>query len=215
MSLFGFLKNDKIANENRSKPFHENTNDAERKDWFSRTRPWHKIDRGIIDALIAKYNEDPMFEVFVVTSVENELIKEYEELGLKGVAPDVACSVISGILFKHGASAFAQVGDMFRSGNISQRKLSKVYENAMNLLESSICIDRNQINAYVQLAGLRGMLKKRDDALKFVHQGLKAVERIRASNIPFETSNIAGIKNTAQHLDDAERMLLALEKDFL
>lgn len=214
MGLFSFLKKDKIENENKSKPFHKNHNNHERKDWFSRTRPWHKVDPRIIDALIAKYKDDHMFEVFVIASMENGLVKEYEDIGLKGIDPEVACSVISGILFKHGANASAQVGNMFSSGNINEKKLLKVYGNAMNLLESSIIIDSNQINAYIQLAGLRGMLNKNDEALSFVQQGLRAIERIKESDVPFHKSNIPEIQNTAQHLDDTEKLLLALERDF-
>jgi len=214
MGLFSFLKKEKIENENKSKPFHVNTNNSERKDWFSRTRPWHNIDPVIIDALIARYNNDPMFEVFVIASMENGLVKEYEEIGLKGIDPEIACSVISGVLFKHGGSASAQVGNMFNSGNINEKKLSKVYENALNLLESSIIIDSNQINAYVQLASLRGMFNKNDEALSFVRQGLRAIERIKESDIPFHKSNIAGIQNAAQHLDDTKKLLLTLENDF-
>ena len=214
MSLFSFLKNDKIENENTSKPFHQNKNNAERKDWFTRTRPWHKVDSRIIDALINKYNDNSMFEVFVITSMENRLVKEYEELSKKDVDPVVACSIISGILFKHGANYSAQVGDMFRTGKINERKLSVAYENAMNLLESSIIIDPNQINAYVQLAGLRGVLNKNEDALRFIDQGLNAIKRIKESKIPFQMSNIPDIQNTPQHLDDTEKMLLAMKSEF-
>lgn len=214
MGLFSFLKKEKIENENTSKPFHANTNNSERKDWFSRTRSWHKVNPGIIDALITKYNDDPMFEVFVVASMENGLVKEYEELGLKGIDSEIACSVISGVLVKHGGNASAQVGNMFNSGNINEKKLSTVYENALNLLESAIIVDSNQINAYVQLAGLRGMFNKNDEALNYVQQGLKAIEKIKESNIPFHKSNIAGIQNTDQHLDDTKKLLLALENDF-
>lgn len=214
MGLFSFLKKEKIENENRSKPFHENANNTERKDWFSITQPWHKVDPRIIDAFIAKFNDDPMFEVFVITSMENELVKEYEDIGLKGIDPEIACSVISGILCKHGGSASAQVGNMFNSGKINRRKLSKVYGNAMNLLESSIFIESNQIDAYVQLACLRGMVNKNDDALSFIQQGLRAIERIKKSDVPFHKSNIAGIQNAAQHLDDTEKLLLAMKNDF-
>ncbi len=214
MGMFNFLKKEKIENENKSKPFHANASNSERKDWFSRTRSWHKVSPGIIDALIAKYDDNPMFEVFVIASMENDLVKEYVEIGLKGIDPEIACSVISGVLFKHGANASAQVGNMFNSGNINERNLSKVYENSMNLLESSIIIDSNQINAYVQLAGLRGMFNKNDEALDFVQQGLRAIERIKESDIPFHKSSIAGVQNAAQHLDDTEEQLLALENDF-
>jgi len=214
MGLFGFLNKDNIDNENKTKPFHQNANDPERKDWFSRTRPWHKVDSGIIDALMGKYDNDPMFEVFVITSMENNLVNQYENLGQKNIEPDVACSVISGILFKQGAQSSALVGDMFRSGKINERKLSKNYENAMNLLESSVIVDPNQINAYVQLAGLRGTLNKHEDALKYVRKGLEVIRRIKEKNIPFHKISIPGIQSGAQHLDDTEKMLLAMENDF-
>jgi hypothetical protein len=214
MGFFGFLKKDKIENENKSKPFHKNANSLERKNWFMRTRPWHKVDPRIIDALIEKYNDDPMFEVFVITSMENRLVKEYEYIGFKCIDPEVACSVISGILFTHGSNASTQVSNMFSSGNINEKKLSKIYENAINLLESSIKVDSNQINAYVQLAGLRGLFKKNNEALNFVQQGLGAIKRIRESKVPFHKSNIPGIQNATQHLDNTEKLLMALEKDF-
>lgn len=93
-------------------------------------------------------------------------------------------------------------------------KLSENYANAMNLLESSIVVDPNQINAYVQLAGLRGMLNKNEEALKYVRQGLETIKQIKEKNIPFHKSSIPGIQGGAQHLDDTERILLAMENDF-
>ncbi len=214
MGIFSFLKKDKIESENKSKPFHQNKNNAEKKDWFTRTRPWHKIDSRLVDGLINKYNDNPMFEVFVITSMENNLVAEYENLSQQNVDPSVACSIISGILFKHGADYSAQVGDMFQKGNINERKLSATYGNAMNLLESSIIIDPNQIDAYVQLAGLLGMLNKNEDALKFVNQGLDAIKLIKESKVPFEKSNIPEIQNAEQHLSATEKMLLTMKNEF-
>ena len=83
----------------------------------------------------------------------------------------------------------------------------------MNLLESSINIDSNQINAYVQLANLRVILNKNADALRFIKQGLEAIKRLKGSNIPFHRSSISGIQNAAQHLDDIEKMLLTMKRD--
>jgi hypothetical protein len=71
MGFFNSLFGGKIENENRSKPFYKNSSSLERKDWFSRTRPWNGIDSKIIDALINKFGDNPMFEVFVVTSMEH------------------------------------------------------------------------------------------------------------------------------------------------
>ena len=54
VGLLDRLFGEKIANENKSKPFYDNKSDAERKDWFARTRPWHKIDEKVIDALCCR-----------------------------------------------------------------------------------------------------------------------------------------------------------------
>lgn len=214
MGIFNFFKKDKIENENTSKPFHQNKNNAERKDWFARTRPWHKIDSSLVDALINKYNDNPMFEVFVITSMENNLVTEYENLSQQNIDPSVACCVISGILFKHGAKYSAQVGAMFKKENINERKLSAIYGNAMNLLESSIIIDPNQIDSYIQLAGLQGMLNKNENALQFIDQGLDAIKFFKESKVPFEKSNIPEIRNSEQHLDTIEKMLLTMKNEF-
>lgn len=207
MGLFSFLSNDKIENENKSKPFHQNTSNDERKDWFFRTRPWHKVDSKLIDALIAKYGDNPMFEVFVITSMENSLVKEYEVIGRKGIDPKVACSVISGLLCKHGTNASAQVNSMFKSGDMNQKKLSKIYGDALNMIESSAIIEPNQIDTYVQLAGLKALLNKNDEALGFVSQGSGAIKRIREGHTPFHKSSIPSIQSAAQGLDATEQFL--------
>lgn len=215
MGLFNFLKKEKIQNENTSKPFHANTNNLERKDWFSKTRPWHQVDPLVINELIKIYDENPMFEVFVVASMENNLVRKYAELSAKGIEPDVAYTFIASILYTHGANASAQVGDIVNSKNINEKKLAKVYENAINLLESTVILDSNYVDAFVNLAGLRGMMNADDDALKYVRQGLKAINNLNESNVPFHKSNDENIRNTQQHLDATEKLLLDMERDFV
>ena len=192
MGIFGFLTRDRIEGENKTKPFHQNKSDAERDDWFARTRPWHKVDSGITSALIEIYGDNPMFEVFVVASMENNLVGEYAAIGERGVAADIACPMISGILFKQGAQSSSKVDIMLKSGNVNEKKLTKIYVNALNLLESSVIIEPNQIDAYVQLAGLKGVQNKNDEASEFVRQGLQAIGRIREGDAPFAKAAAGG-----------------------
>lgn len=70
MSFLDFFLGNAVQNENKTKPFYENKNNDERKDWFSRTKPWYKVDERIIVALIEKFGDDPILEVFVITSKE-------------------------------------------------------------------------------------------------------------------------------------------------
>ena len=159
----------------KPQPFHKNTNDAERKEWFSRTTPWHKVDPSIIDELIKIFGNNSMnsmFEVFVAASMENDLVKEYAELPTKGVSSEVVHSFIASVLYSHGVNASAQVGDMVKAGNINNKKIAKVYINALNLLESTINVDENYVDAYVNLAALKGMFNAAADALVYVQKGL-------------------------------------------
>ena len=211
MGIFGFFKKDKIENENKSKPFYENKSNIERRDWFSKTRPWHKVDPNIIDALISKYNENPMLEVFVIASMENGLVKDYEEISNKHLPPEVACSFISGVLSTHGMIAYSQVDHMIKIQTTDESKLSKEYGNALNLLESSIIIDPNQIGAYPRLVILKGMLHKHDEAILFAKQGLAAIKRIRESDFPFHLSSIQEINNAPNHINQTETILLSVK----
>lgn len=215
MGLFGFLKKDNIENENKSKPFHQNSNQSEIKDWFSRTRPWHKVDPEIIDALIRLYGDNPMFEVFVITSMENNLVEKYGDIGRTCTDPNVACSVISGILIKKGAQSSKCISESFQSGNIDADRLSKSFSNAMNLLESSIIVDRNQIDGYVQLASLLGLLNKKEEALDYIRQGLDIIKHLNENGASFHESSIPEVQGFRHAIDESERMLLEMKKDLM
>lgn len=77
----------KLPNENLTKPFYTNKTASERRDWFSRTRPWHQVNAGLIDELVEKFGDDPMFEVFTITSMElggSEVLTEFDKMRRSG-----------------------------------------------------------------------------------------------------------------------------------
>lgn len=202
------------------KPFHRNINDEERREWFSKTKPWNKVDRKIIDALIEKFGDSPMFEVFVITSVEQGLVQRYEDLSSRGLDEDqeIVCLVISGILVKTGVAPSSAFDYMLNSGKISgklnKKKLSRLGNTALNLLEPAIILDANQVGAYVMLANLTGLLNRNEEALRYAQQGLSAIHSIREAGTPFHMSSIEEIKNAPQHLDDSEQLLIAIKRNF-
>jgi len=91
-----------IQNENTSKPFSENITDDERMEWFSRTKPWHNVNSEIIEALVVNSCNNDMFELFVFSSMENNLVRKYQEIENSGIDLALACPVIADILFKEG-----------------------------------------------------------------------------------------------------------------
>jgi len=80
----------------------------------------------------------------------------------------------------------------------------------MNLLDSSIYVDRNQINSYLQLALLKQVVNKNEDAMNYINEGLEVISEIREQHIPFHKSLTSAIQSSSQQLDIMEQMLLEM-----
>ncbi len=209
MSLFGFFKN-----ENRITPFPENGSSAERKDWFSRTNPWHKVSPKIIDALDDKFGDNPLFVLFVITSMEHELVEKYEELGRGDYedAPEVICVLISTMLANIGGDSGKIVASLFDRGKYTSNKFKKHYKNALNCLETAILLDERQFGAYVQIAVIKAMSNSYDQGLVFINQGLDAIAKIEPELL--HMSKIEAFKNAPQDIDDAKKILIEMKESF-
>ena len=216
MGVFDFLFAETIKNENKTKPFHKNNNDDERKDWFSRTRPWHKVDEKIINALIEKFADDPMFGVFVVTSMEQNLVTKYEQLNKHEFCEgtDLICSLISKIIYDAGSISAKKMIKMLQQPQCNTDLLAYHYNIVMDTFETAIILDKNQVSAYCQLAIVKGLLNKSEEAVKYAKEGLAIIQEIRSQNIPFHLSNIATIRNAKQTSDEIEKALNLLIADF-
>lgn len=215
MGLFDFLRREKIPNENRSKPFHRNKNAAERKDWFSRTRPWHKVDSRIIDALISKFGEDPMFEVFVITSMEGNIVKCFESLDANDTegVPDLICSQVALLLTQVGSKAAGEISEMINTGRINERRFGKLYPVVLNTLEPALILDSNQLGAILPLIPIKMLTNKNPEALGLIEKGLTAIQTLRVSDAPFHKSSLASIRGINNDLDLAEQLLISFRQD--
>lgn len=213
MGLFCFFFGEKIENENKFKPFHKNVNAQERRDWFSRTRPYHKVNPKIIDTLIEKFGEDPMFEVFVITSMEQNLIKRYAQIN-KDIYDDanLTCCLISKMLYEVGSVAAKKVFVLVDRQN--RNELFRQYNIVLDSVETAIILYPKQISAYSLLATVKGLLHKYEEGLKYAKQGLAVLREMKASDAPFHLSEIDAIKNANQSLDVMEKGLTGLIERF-
>jgi hypothetical protein len=215
-SLFG----EKIENENRTKPFHANNSAAERRDWFFRTRPWHKVHPKITNALIEKFGNDPMFEVFVITSMEQNIVGQYVALGERPQIeePSIICSHISGMMCILGTASVKAMSDVFQSmetyGDKEHRVMSSHYPIVKNALPLAILLDDNQIGAYVGLAVVSGLMNKPEEGLKYAKAGLSKAQEIQAKNVPFHKSELAEIREGKMAIDEMETYLESLVAQF-
>jgi hypothetical protein len=215
VGFFNSLFGGKIENENSSKPFHMNSNPLERKVWFSRTRPWNRIDSKIIDALINRFGNNPMFEVFVVTSIEHNLVLRYEQLNKIDQEEAVICSIIATMLCEVGTHSAKKMIALHGDFQKNMKEVRKCYGIVRNTLETAIILDENQIAAYAYLSVVLGLIEKFDDGLKYARQGIAKIQEIRKSNVPFHLSDIDVINNACETMDDIEKTLRKLEEDYI
>jgi hypothetical protein len=215
MGFLGFFLSDAIKNENRTKPFYETKSNDERKDWFARTKPWHKVNERIIAAIVEKFGDDPLFEIFVVTSMEQNLVTKYEQLNKPEFREesDLICSLISNIIYDAGSVSASKMINMLQQPQFNSDLLRHHYKIVMGTFEPATVLDKSQIAAYYQLSIIKGLLNKPEEAIKYAKRGLTVLHEIQAKDIPFHLSKIDEIKSAKRHYAEMEKKLSKIIED--
>lgn len=214
MGLLGFLSRDKILNENRSKPFYDNKSNDERKDWFSRTKPWHKVHSRIVDAIVSKFGNNPMFEAFVIVSMQENLVSKYIDINSSNILEDndIICSTISGILCVTGSYATNMLINVINNKN-GLEKAQEHYRTVRMAFESAIILESRQVVAYYGLAFVCKLINKSDEAIKYAQDGIAVIHDIRDQNIPFHLSKIDYVENADRDMKNMESNLNSIITD--
>ena len=74
----------------------------------ARTPPWHKVAPIVIDAIFEALAATELFDCFVLSSMENNLVSRYEQLGHEDRNVSVIRPQISGILCQAGFQKIAR-----------------------------------------------------------------------------------------------------------
>ncbi|MFH1063381.1 MAG: hypothetical protein V1747_10950 [Candidatus Omnitrophota bacterium] len=204
--------------KNRMKPFPENQSDAKKLDWFKKTQPWDEVDERIMNAVIKKYNGNPMIIVFVYTSMEQNLIPKYCKLNNSEYldSPDVICSLIALMFYNVGSDFLKQLSVSSEPSSINLEKLKLHYSTVMNSLESCVILDENQFSAYLGLAIAKRMLNGFNESLIFAKKGMSIILKLKKDPICDEymkkcdeyKKNTVG--NTVGHLEEIEKTFAQL-----
>ena len=176
-------------------PFPENKTKADCKEWLCNTpnSPWAIVDPKIIDIYIDRMFGNPEFELFIWTSFELMLIKEYASLIRFGDNLQFAvCPKTAEMLHKGGLSH--QDAAMKILQNASQNNISDKEEKgfrfhmslASNAYESAILVEPNGLAAYTSLAALKALAKKPEAAAKYCKAGLARIEEMKTVPFPDE-----------------------------
>ena len=193
-----------------SRPFHKNETEADFREWFSKAPSWNALDPRITDALIDRLYGNPMFEVFVQLSWEADLVKQYAPLAksLESGIVEALYGQINQILYRTGCSSLDRVIDLMRSPQRTQDALKKPYGFAMDSFESSIELQPSFLPAYVQLAVLKHIFNRDDEAREFCNRGLAQVEELKKVPLPSRPD-----MNFRGAVDETEMKLRAVLKD--
>jgi hypothetical protein len=222
MGFFEKLFGKKNENENTNKPFHLNVDDAEKLDWFKRTKPWYKVDEKIIKAVIKKFNGHPMLELFVLFSMENRLIEKYIELNMSNlphdlphnVMDDLICSQIALKIYPIGSASLKEFISLMDNVQNFQTEYKYHYKQIMDSLELAIMLDKNQVSAYMGLAIVKGAIGRYSEGLSYAMQGINIANKMLDENIPFHLSDIEEAKTGKQDLESIKEKLSDLIKEY-
>lgn len=194
------------------RPFFENKSDEDFYQWFQNVSQWNKLDLTIVQILVARFRNNPLFEVFVHTSQEQDLIKRYAELnqaarteaGKFSVCPKIAMILSS--TAEDNREKFARA---MRSKN--QGAMKESYTKAVDSLEVAIVIEPNIALLYLQMATLKSMLGKNHEAAEYCNTGLRVIEKQKS--IPFQSSGISAVNQAhAENERIASHLRTALAK---
>lgn len=196
----------------RPRPFYENKTKEEFLQWFANVPPWNKVDAGIIEILISRFESNPLFEVFIHTSQDQSLVSKYERLN-QMVRTDAGkfaiCPKIAMILSSAAEDSRAAIAKAMSKNNAED--LKKYYSRAVDSLEAAIQIEPNIVLLYLQMATLKAIIGKNAEAMEFCRAGLKKIDEQR--KIPFNRSNIESVRGAHAENEQIESHLKSvLEK---
>jgi len=174
-------------------PFYANKTKEDFMRWFANVPPWNKVDATIIEMLISKFGGNPLFEVFVHTSQDQDLINKYAQLnhiartdaGRFAIYPQIAM-----ILSASAEDSRAAITKAMNSKNVDALKTH--YAKAIDALETAILIEPNVVLLYLQIATLKAMIGKNEEAIEYCRAGLKKIDEQR--KVPFDQSAIENVR---------------------
>jgi tetratricopeptide (TPR) repeat protein len=174
-------------------PFYANKTKEDFLRWFANVPPWNKVDATIIEMLVGKFESNPLFEVFVHTSQDQGLINKYAQLnhiartdaGRFAIYPRIAM-----ILSAAAEDSRAAIAKAMSSKNVDSMKTH--YAKAIDSLETAILIEPNVVLLYLQIATLKAMIGKNEEAAEYCRAGLKKIDEQR--KVPFGQSAIDSVR---------------------
>jgi hypothetical protein len=140
--------------------------------------------------------------------VHRGVIPQYAPLcGLfdRGVGEVGACPNVAKILVAAGAKHGMMFAGLLKAGK-RDKSVEEHYRNALDACEAAIHVEPGFLPAYLQLARMRQLAGKTDDAIQFCKQGLAHVERMKKAPLPSRPE--MNLKGSVEEAEEQFRTLL-------
>jgi len=166
----------------------------------TRIPPWHKIPPTVADAIFEALAATELFDRFVLSSIEENLVCQYEKLGHEDRNVTVIRAQISEILCQAGFQKLALLDKEINTG--SAREIGFA---AINLFGPAIVMSKDQIAGYRGMAAVYELLGVKAQCHEYAKRGLLEVQNVR-QNAAGQAMRDGGAF-TPDMLDQAEREL--------
>jgi primosomal protein N' len=181
----------------RARPFHANKSDADFLEWFKSVSPWSELDEALVKILIDKFRGNPLFEVFVHTSREQGLVAKYAKLNqqARGRQAEAAiCPRIAMILANAAEDNRARLARALGSGD--NKAMNDSYPKAVDAVEVALVLAPRIALLHLQMATLKKLAGKKEEAAHYCRSGLQVVEEQKA--VPFHLSLLSSVREGQQ-----------------
>ena len=170
----------------------------------ARTPPWHKVAPIVIDAIFEALDATELFDCFVLSSMQNNLVPRYEQLGHEDDNVSIIRAQISGVLCQAGFQKIAMLEKEVSDKRIDSA--NKIGFEATNLFEPAIAMSKDQIAGYTGMATIYGLLGVKAKCREYARLGLLELRRTKrsAAGQAMRDSSVF----PPDMLDNAERQLL-------
>ena len=166
----------------------------------ARTPPWHKVAPIVIDAIFEALGATELFDCFVLSSMEENLVFRYEQLGHADRDVSVIRARISEILCQAGFQKIAVLEKEVNTGSAREVGFA-----AINLFEPAIAMSKGQIAGYIGMAAIYELLGVKAQCHKYAEHGLLELQKTRQSAAGQAMRDSAVLR--PDMLDQAERQL--------
>jgi hypothetical protein len=166
----------------------------------ARTPPWHKVDPIVIDTIFEALGTTALFDCFVFSSMEENLVSRYAQLGHVDRNVSVIRAQISGILCQAGFQKIAVLEKEVNTG--SAREIGFA---AINLFEPAIAMSKDQISGYIGMAAIYELLGVKAQCHEYAKRGLLELQKTRQRTTGQAMRDSAVF--SPDMLDQAERQL--------